>query len=67
MKKFHSEGLTQPKLEDNRQDVANVMHAGKLGMIVGHSQIVLDAEAKGVKVALAPCRTRTAATVSPPA
>ena len=54
MKKLHADGLTQPKLEDNRQDVANVMHAGKLGMIVGHSQIVADAEAKGVKVALAP-------------
>lgn len=54
MKKFHADGLTQPKLEDNRQDVANVMQAGKLGMIVGHSQIVADSEAKGVKVALAP-------------
>ena len=54
MKALHAAGLTQPKLEDNRQDVANLMHAGKLGMIVGHSQIVADAEAKGVKVALAP-------------
>ncbi|SHI65915.1 multiple sugar transport system substrate-binding protein [Tessaracoccus bendigoensis DSM 12906] len=54
MKKLHSEGLTQPKLEDNRQDVANLMHAGKLGMIVGHSQIVADAEAQGINVALAP-------------
>lgn len=53
MQKMHTDGLTQPKLEDNRQDVANLFHAGKLGMIVGHSQIVADAEAKGIKPALA--------------
>jgi multiple sugar transport system substrate-binding protein len=54
MKKMHADGLTQPQLEDNRQDVANLFHAGKLGMIVGHGQIVADATDKGINVALAP-------------
>ena len=54
MKKMHADGLTQPQLEDNRQDVANLFHAGKLGMIVGHGQIVADATEKGINVALAP-------------
>ena len=54
MKKMHADGLTQANLEDNRQDVANLFQAGKLGMLVAHSPIVTDAEAKGIKVALAP-------------
>ena len=54
MQKMHKDGLTQPKLEDNRQDVSNLFQAGQLGMIVGHGQIVADAEAKGINVALAP-------------
>ena len=54
MKKMFEAGYTQPNLEDNRQDVANLFQAGLLGMLVAHSPIVTDAEAKGVKVALAP-------------
>ncbi|MFT3889817.1 MAG: extracellular solute-binding protein [Arachnia sp.] len=54
MKKLFTEGLTQPNLEDDRQAVSNLFQAGKLGMLVAHSPIVTDAEAKGIKVALAP-------------
>ncbi len=53
MKKLHADGLTQPQLKDDRQDVADLFYAGTLGMLVGHSQIVADAEAKGIKPALA--------------
>ncbi|GAA3860576.1 hypothetical protein GCM10022275_08770 [Tessaracoccus defluvii] len=53
MKKMFEAGYTQPNLEDNRQDVATLFQAGLLGMLVAHSPIVTDAEAKGVKVALA--------------
>lgn len=54
MRKLFEAGLTQPKLEDKRQDITNLMQAGTLGMMVGHSQVVADSEAKGVNVALAP-------------
>ncbi len=54
IKKMFEAGYTQANLEDNRQDVSDLFQAGKLGMLVAHSPIVTDAEAKGIKVALAP-------------
>ena len=54
MKKMHADGLTQPQLEDNRQDVSTLFQNGKLGMMVGHGQVVTDATDKGINVALAP-------------
>lgn len=54
MKKMYEAGYTQANLEDNRVDIADLFQAGKLGMMMAHSAIVADAEAKGVNVALAP-------------
>lgn len=54
MKKMYDAGYTQPNLEDNRQDTTNLLAAGKLAMAIGHGQVVGDAEAKGINVALAP-------------
>ncbi|MDO5677989.1 MAG: extracellular solute-binding protein [Propionibacteriaceae bacterium] len=54
MKKMFDAGYTQPNLEDNRQDTTDLLAAGKLAMAIGHGQVVGDAEAKGIKVALAP-------------
>jgi len=51
-------GYTQANLEDNRIDVADLFQAGKLGMMMAHSAIVADAEAKGINVALAPIPAR---------
>ncbi len=54
MQSLFSEGYTQPNLEDNRIDISNIFAAGKLGMMMAHSGIVSDAEAKGINVSLAP-------------
>ncbi|HHU38619.1 MAG TPA: extracellular solute-binding protein [Propionibacterium sp.] len=54
MKKMYDEGLTQPNLEDDRQATTDLLAAGKLGMAVGHGQVVADASSKGINVALAP-------------
>ncbi|HJE50811.1 MAG TPA: extracellular solute-binding protein [Tessaracoccus flavescens] len=54
MKKMFESGYTQPNLEDDRQATTDLLAAGKLGMAVGHGQVVADANAKGVNVALAP-------------
>ncbi len=54
MKKIYDAGLTQPNLEDNRQDTTDLFSAGKLGMVIGHGQVVSDASAKGIEVGLAP-------------
>lgn len=54
MKKMFDEGYTQPNLEDDRQDTTDLLAAGKLAMAIGHGQVVGDAEAKGINVALAP-------------
>ncbi|MHA6512037.1 extracellular solute-binding protein [Tessaracoccus sp. Z1128] len=54
MKKMFEAGHTQANLEDNRVDVADLFQAGKLGMMMAHSAIVADAQAKGINVALAP-------------
>lgn len=54
MKKIYDEGLTQPNLEDNRQDTTDLFSAGKIGMVIGHGQVVGDASAKGIEVGLAP-------------
>ncbi|HSO70225.1 MAG TPA: extracellular solute-binding protein [Arachnia sp.] len=54
MKKMFEAGYTQANLEDNRIDVADLFQAGKLGMMMAHSAIVSDAQAKGINVALAP-------------
>lgn len=64
IKKMYSAGYTQASLEDNRQDVSDVFQAGKLGMLVAHSPIVKDAEAKGVKVALAPVPSKDGTAVA---
>lgn len=64
IKKMYSSGYTQAKLEDNRQDVSDVFQAGKLGMLVAHPPIVKDAEAKGVKVALAPVPSKDGTAVA---
>ena len=54
MKKMYDEGLTQPNLEDDRQATTDLLAAGKLGMAVGHGQVVKDASDKGINVKLAP-------------
>lgn len=54
MKKMYDNGWTQPNLEDNRQDTTDLLANGQLAMAIGHGQVVGDAEARGVNVALAP-------------
>ncbi|MBB1484773.1 extracellular solute-binding protein [Tessaracoccus sp. MC1865] len=54
MKKMYDAGYTQPNLEDDRQDTTDLLAAGKLAMAIGHGQVVGDATAKGINVALAP-------------
>lgn len=54
MKRMHAKGLTQPQLEDDRQDLSVLFQNGRLGMMVGHGQVVADATDKGINVALAP-------------
>lgn len=54
MKKMYDAGYTQPNLGDDRQDTTDLLAAGKLAMAIGHGQVVGDATAKGIDVALAP-------------
>ncbi|RRD07290.1 extracellular solute-binding protein [Arachnia propionica] len=64
IKKMHSSGHTQDKLNSDRQEMTDLMGAGKLGMMVGHGQVVADSTAKGAKVALAPVPSKSGEAVA---
>lgn len=59
MKKMYESGYTQANLEDNRQGTTDLFSAGKLGMVIGHGQVVSDATAKGINVGLAPVPSKS--------
>lgn len=64
IKKMHSSGYTQDKLNSDRQEMTDLMGAGKLGMMVGHNQVVVDSTSKGAKVALAPVPSKSGEAVA---
>lgn len=64
IKKMHSSGYTQANLNSDRQEMTDLMGAGKLGMMVGHGQVVADSTQKGAKVALAPVPSKSGEAVA---
>ncbi len=64
IKKMHEAGYTQEKLNSDRQEMTDLMGAGKLGMMVGHGQVVTDSTSKGAKVALAPVPSKSGEAVA---